>query len=90
AGRDGFDRVEIAAPFDFETEQSLFERRVNRQAVGARALAAREAGGAIELFVSHTRAHPEKSCVTLALSRTRLEEACFCGLLPSATIAFNR
>lgn len=75
AGRDGFDRVEIAAPFDFETEQSLFERRVNRLPVGARALAAREAGGTIELFVSHTRAHPEKSCVTLALSRTRLEEA---------------
>jgi cytochrome c2 len=67
--RSGFDPLEIPPPFDRAEAQALFIRPKDKNATGAERLLARRSGDGWELFVSHTRAHPEKSCITLAVSR---------------------
>lgn len=72
--RSGFERLELPLPLDRAAAQALFERQKDKNSVGAEGLAVRRAAEGWELFVSHTRAHPGESCITLAVSRIRLAE----------------
>ncbi|MFQ5565192.1 MAG: PQQ-dependent sugar dehydrogenase [Paracoccaceae bacterium] len=71
--RSGFDRLDIAAPFDFGALQDLIQLSDERKYVGAKGLELRRAEGGWELFVSHSNPHPDRQCSTLALSKLRLD-----------------
>ncbi len=71
--RSGFDRLDLPLLLDRAAGQALFVRQKDKNAVGAEDLAVRPGpDGGWELFASHTRAHPEESCIGLAVSRIAL------------------
>ncbi len=72
ADRSGFDRLDIPPPLDHAEAQALFIRPKDKNATGAERLVVRRSGDGWELFVSHTKAYPDRNCITLAVSRLGL------------------
>lgn len=73
AERSGFDRLDLPLPADRAAAQELFVREKDKNSIGAEGLAVRQTDEGWEIFVSHSRAHAEESCITLAVSRIGLQ-----------------
>ena len=71
--RTGFDRLEIAAPFDSAVQEAAIELSAERKYVGAKGVALRRVEGGWELFLAHNIVHVDRACSALALSKVRLE-----------------
>jgi cytochrome c2 len=71
--RNGFDQLDIPAPFSFDELQELIPLADERRFVGAKGLELRRVEGGWELFMAHSIPHSDRKCSALALSKVRLD-----------------